>query len=129
MIPLKKDEYVIVLPQNHPLTQEERIPIEALEDEPFILLEHGGRTEVTKLLETSGVQPKIRFTTWEDYAVMAMVEKGLEVGILPRLILQRIPYQLEIRSLQKPYYRQIGLAVKNRKMLSPATERFLEYLV
>lgn len=125
---LRKDEYVVVLPQRHPLTEQTEIPIEALEGEPFILLERGGRTEVTKLLEQSGVRPKIRFTTWEDYAIMAMVEKGLGIGILPRLILERIPYQVEIRSLQEPYYREIGIAVKDRKMLSPATERFLEYL-
>lgn len=125
---LRKDEYVVVLPQGHPLTEQTEIPIEALEGEPFILLERGGRTEVTKLLEQSGVRPKIRFTTWEDYAIMAMVEKGLGIGILPRLILERIPYQVEIRSLQEPYYREIGIAVKDCKMLSPATERFLEYL-
>ena len=58
----------------------------------------------------------------------ALVEKGLGIGILPRLILERIPYQVEIRSLQEPYYREIGIAVKDRKMLSPAAERFLEYL-
>lgn len=128
VISLKKDEYVVVLPKGHPLAGRERIPIAALEGQDFILLERGGRTEVTKLLEKSGVHPRIRFTTWEDYAIMAMVEKGLGIGILPRLILERIPYQLEIRSLQEPYYREIGLAVKDRKMMSPAAARFLEYL-
>lgn len=128
VISLKKDEYVVVLPKGHPLAGRERIPIAALEGQDFILLERGGRTEVTKLLEKSGVHPRIRFTTWEDYAIMAMVEKGLGIGILPRLILERIPYQLEIRSLQEPYHRKIGLAVKDRKMMSPAAARFLEYL-
>lgn len=35
---------------------------------------------------------------------MAMVEKGMGVSILPDLILQRIPYQIEIRPLRQPYY-------------------------
>ena len=127
-ISLKMDEYQVVLPNEHPLCRYQVIPIEKLEQKPFLLLEHGGKTEVTELLETYQVHPQIRFTTWEDYAIMAMVEKGLGIGILPQLILQRIPYEIEIRSLKKPYYREIGLAVKDQRRLSPATTKFIEYL-
>ena len=42
---------------------------------------------------------------------MAMAERGLGVGILPDLILRRIPYRIEIHPLANPYYRPIGLAV------------------
>ncbi len=125
---LKEDEYVVVLPQHHPLADKEKIAAEDLEDEPFFLLEHGGRTEVTELLEKRKAHPKIRITTWEDYAIMAMVEKGLGIGILPRMILKKIPYHIVIRPLAEPYYRKIGIAVKNKKMLSPATSKFMEYL-
>ncbi len=125
---LKQDEYYAVLPKGHPLTKNRTLDIHRLEGEPFMLLEHGGRTEVSELLEKSGVHPDIRFTTWEDYAIMAMVEKGLGVSILPGMILQRIPYLLEVRPLKEPYYREIGLAVKNEKMMSPAMAKFLEYL-
>lgn len=62
-------------------------------------MEHGGKTEVSELLEKHNVHPNIRFTTWEDYAIMAMVEKGLGIGILPEMILKRIPYQIAIRSI------------------------------
>ncbi len=127
-ISLKMDEYQVVLPKRHPLCRYQAIPIEKLEQKPFLLLEHGGKTEVTELLETYQVHPQIRFTTWEDYAIMAMVEKGLGIGILPQLILQRIPYEIEIRSLKKPYYREIGLAVKDQRRLSPAITKFIEYL-
>ena len=125
---LKQDEYMVVLPQGHPLTLKEKINIHDLEGHPFMLLEHGGRTEVTELLEKYHVHPEIRFTTWEDYAIMAMVEKGLGIGILPEMILRRIPYNIEIRSLTEPYYREIGIAVKNKKMMSPAVSRFFQYL-
>lgn len=125
---LKHDEYKVVLPCGHPLAERERIDIHELDGLPFLLLEHGGKTEVTELLEKSGVHPKIRFTTWEDYAIMAMAERGLGIGILPELILQRIPYRIEIRPLAQPYYRQIGLAMKDRRRLSPAAQSFVSYL-
>lgn len=125
---LKMDEYKVVLPVGHPLAANETVAVEELEAQPFLLLEHGGKTEVSDLLERAQVHPAIRFTTWEDFAIMAMVEKGLGIGILPELILQRIPYQLEIRPLQQPYYRPIGLAAKDLAHLPPAVQKFIEYL-
>ena len=127
-ISLKQDEYMVVLPKGHPLAAKPEIDVHDLENEPFMLLEHIGRTEVTKILEQGNVHPRIHFSIWEDYAIMAMVERGLGVGILPGLILQRIPYQLEIRPLKEPYYREIGIAVKDKNRLSPATRKFFEYL-
>ena len=83
-----------------------------LNGQPFMLLEHGGKTEVSELLEEHQVKPDIRFTSWDDYAILSMVESSLGIGVLPRLILQRIPYKVEIRSLPNPFYREIGFAMK-----------------
>lgn len=125
---LKQDEYKVVLPSDHTLAKKETVAAEDLNGLPFLLLEHGGKTEVSDLLEQYHVQPDIRFITWEDFAIMAMVEKGMGVSILPDMILRRIPYQIEIRSLQTPYYRPIGLAMKRMKALPPAVQKFIEYL-
>ena len=57
---------------------------------------------------------KFRFTTWENSAIMAMVEKGLGISILPDMTLRCIPYKIAIRPLQEPYYRSIGLVMKHR---------------
>ena len=127
-IALKQDEYLVVLPEEHPLARKKRVRIQDLEGQPFMLLEQGGRTEVTDLLERYQVHPQIRFTTWEDYAIMAMVEKGLGIGILPQMILQKLSYRIEVRSLEKPYYREIGFAVRDDRQMSPVTAKFLEYL-
>lgn len=127
-VALKKDEYMVVLPKNHPFARNKKIDIKSLENQPFMLLEHGGKTEVSELLEINNVHPDIRFTTWEDFAIMAMVERGLGIGILPGLILERIPYDIEIRELKKPFYREIGIAVKDMKRMSPVTAKFFEYL-
>ena len=127
-IPLKQDEYKVILPAGHPLAEKKTIPLADLDGQPFLLLEHGGKTEVSDLLERRRVHPDIRFTTWEDFAIMAMVERGMGISILPDLILKRVPYQIEIRPLEEPYYRSVGLAMKNRAHLTPAVQKFMEYL-
>lgn len=75
-----------------------------------------------------GLSPNVCFTTWDDYTVMSMAENGLGVSILPKLILKRTPYKITIRELDPPAYRNIGLALKNRKTASLAVKKFLEYL-
>ena len=127
-IPLKRDEYKVILPVGHPLAKKKTIPLADLDGQPFLLLEHGGKTEVSDLLESRRVHPDVRFTTWEDFAIMAMVERGMGISILPDLILKRVPYRIEIRPLEKPYYRSVGLAMKNRAHLPPAVQKFMEYL-
>jgi len=127
-ISLEQDELVVVLPKDHPLAKKSIIAPKDLNGQPFLLLEHGGKTEVSEYLEKHHIHPDIRFTTWDDYAVMSMVEGGLGIGILPRLILRRIPYQVEIRGLIDSPFREIGLAMRGGKTVSAAVKRFVQYL-
>ena len=69
---LERDEMLAILPENHTLVNCDKIPIEALAREPFMLLEKGGKSEITELFEENGLNLNTRFTTWDDYAVMSM---------------------------------------------------------
>ena len=64
----------------------------------------------------------------EFFALRVRGESMLGVGILPDVILRRIPYEIEIRPLEKPYFRQIGLVMKDRSRLTPVVKKFMEYL-
>ena len=117
-----------ILPEGHSLAEKQRVPASALCDEPFMLLEKGARAEVSNVFEREGLKPNVVFTTWDDYAVLSMVESGLGLSILPSLILQRIDYHVAIRGLEEPAYRDIGVAWKGGEDTPLAVERFLSYL-
>ena len=93
-----------------------------------MLLEKGAKAEVIPVFRQNGLHPDIRFTTWDDYAVMSMVENGLGLSILPRLILRRVPYRILKRELEVPVFRDIGLALRDREAAPLAVKRFIEYL-
>jgi DNA-binding transcriptional LysR family regulator len=59
---------------------------------------------------------------------MSMVESGLGISILPELILRRIPYRIISKELNVPAYRTIGIAYRDKKNLSLATKKFIDYL-
>lgn len=125
---LARDELLAIIPQGHPLAKCESFPSEALCREPFLLLERGGGSEISELFERRGLAPKVRFTTWDDYAVMSMVESGLGISILPRLILRRAPYRIAALPLDAPAYREIGLALRSRAAAPLSVKKFMEYL-
>lgn len=125
---LARDRMLAVLPEGHPLAQLDRVPFASLAEEPFLLLQKGANDEILQLFRAEGVTPDVRFTTWDDYAIMSMVENGLGASILPELILRRCPYRIELRELDPPAWRDIGVAVRSRDELPLAVERFLEYV-
>ena len=93
-----------------------------------MLLEKGAKTEVSEIFERCNLTPNVHFTTWDDYAIMSMVESGLGISILPELILKRVPYRIVAKELDVPAYRKIGIALRSKKTASLAVKRFLEYL-
>ena len=125
---LEEDKLLAILPENHRLTEYEKVPLSELCTEPFMLLEKGAKAEISEIFEKNGLIPNVRFTTWDDYAVMSMIESGLGVSILPQLIMKRIPYNIVIRELDVPAYRNIGIAFREKRTLSLAVKRFLDYL-
>lgn len=125
---LENDELMAILPEEHPDAELSSVPVEHLTHEPFMLLEKGARAEISEIFDRHHLTPNVHFTTWDDYAVMSMVEKGLGLSILPSLILKRIPYRIVAKPLDPPAYRKIGVALRDRKNLSLAVRTFLDYL-
>ncbi len=125
---LEKDKLMAVIPENHHLKDCDYFPITSLCDEPFMLLEKGAKAEISEIFERNNLTPDVKFTTWDDYAVMSMVESGLGIAILPELILKRVPYKIIVKELDVPAYRNIGFALRNKKIASLAVKRFIEYL-
>ncbi len=125
---LARDELLVVMPKDHPLAGAESFPVAALADEPFMLLEKGNGAEVERILRQFDLSPRIRFTTWDDYAIMAMVEKGLGISMLTEMIMRRCPYDIVAKSLDVPAYRDVVLAFRGAASSSLALRRFIEYL-
>ncbi len=122
------DELMAVVPQGHPLALQDRVRLADLAREPFILLERGSDNEISPLFERAGLEPQARLSTWDDYAIMSMVENGLGLSILPGLILTRCPYRIEKRPLDPPVTRELA-AVYRPGLLSTAARAFLDCLL
>ena len=125
--PLVRDELMAVVPTGSLLAAAEVVSLADLANEQFILLERGTDDEITPLFRRAGLAVRSKLSTWDDYAIMAMVEDGLGVSILPALILRRCQFDVAVRPLEGHPHRQIN-AIYRTADVSLAAARFLEYL-
>lgn len=125
---VEEDRMLAVIPKTHPCVFDEVFPFSALSESPFMLLEKGESEVISALFKEHNIQPMVHFKTWDDYAIMSMVENELGISILPELILKRIPYDVVVKELEIPAYRSIYIGMKEHKTLSIAAKRFLTYI-
>lgn len=59
---LEQDRLLVVIPQNHPLANCERFPINGLLNSPFMLLEKGAKAEISEIFERHHISPNVNLT-------------------------------------------------------------------
>ncbi len=128
-ISLKQDQMLAVLPYNHQLASHEKVTLEELSNEPFILLDEGQLSVPLKFFKENNLQPNIHYRVYDDYTIMSMVEKGLGITILPELTLDRISYNIVKKEIFPPILRTIGISFKNKKTLPIASKYFIDFIL
>ena len=123
---LLEDRLLAVVPKDHRLASLPRFPIKEVEHEPFISLLETSDHDARRALDAAGVTPNIRYTTKDDYAIIAMVEQGLGVSIMPELLLSGRNDNVRIMELTPPASRVIGLCLPDADRAGPATTRFAQ---
>lgn len=125
---LKKDRMLCVLPAGHPLAGQPFLSLQQLQGEDFIIPKEGSDYDVRRILEEVIQRPRIKYETADDYAIIAMVEHGLGISILPELVLQGRDHHAAMVELEDGRYRTLAIAASSFKLLSPAARRFLDYI-
>ena len=73
----------VLLPGKHKLTRLKNVPLVALKDEPFVLLDIApSRTYFTRILEGAGIVPNVAFSSPSLEVVRGLVGQGLGYSIL-----------------------------------------------
>lgn len=128
VFPLKQDRMLAILSKEHPLCNAPYMPLAQIAHEDFIIPKPGSDYDVRRVLERAGIKPNIKFSAGDDYAIIAMVENGLGISILPELVITRQKHNVAVLELEERSFRSLGIAVHDLKYASPATKRFLKYV-
>ena len=127
-IPLAEDPLVAILPKGHRLARLPQIPTQELGEDPFISLLQSSAHDIHRALDNAGIRPNIKYTTKDDYAILAMVEQGLGISIVPQLLIRGRTQNLEVRPLIPKASRTIALAIPEGEAL-PVVRAFAQTAV
>jgi len=128
-IPLQKDEMLAVLPTNHPLAANKKVSLFELTNEPYILLEEGELNEPLTVFQQNNFELNIQYRVHDDYTIMSMIEQGLGISILPKLVLSRCPYNIVTKAISPSVVRTISLAYKDKRVLPIASRYFIDFII
>lgn len=122
--PLRDDELLAILPPDYP-DGDDAFPIEFFNGQEFLMPSMGFDKDILRVLNEHGVAPLIRTTQVSDSAVISMVEHGLGVSVLSRLVLRGRQNSVRALPLLPQAFRKLGIAARPRKELRPIVRKFI----
>ena len=126
---LLRDSFVAILPEGHPLAGTPRFPVGRLTQENFVKLNESPDYELDRFLDTLPEKPRTTYEVTGDFALLAMVERGLGVSIVHDLILHPRRYRVVRLPLDVTQFRDVGVAVRRGSPPSSVTKLFVEHVL
>lgn len=116
-IPLWEDELVAVLPESFPL-EADFLPVELFDGTQFLMPSQGADTYILPIFAASPrkIGPHIITTNLDDESIVSMVEHGLGISLLSRLVVKGMSYQVKIVPISPKYFRSLGIIVSEKRM-------------
>lgn len=129
--PLINHELVVITPKEHPLKDEEAIPMKDMEKFPVIGYEKASwmGTYEHHLYKKYQVEPDIVIECPDEYSIVSMVRENFGIALIPRTDILERAEGINIHKLENlTIYRQIFMFWMKDRYRLPAVERFIQYM-
>jgi DNA-binding transcriptional LysR family regulator len=132
---LYNDDLTLVVPPSHPFAQKGRVTVAEAGREPFLFFERSSSYHglIYSLFLRVGVVPESVMELDSIESTKHMVEAGLGIAVLPSVSVERelaagSLVKVEIRDMEQPAQRDVGVHVLRNRAISPALRDFLRLL-
>jgi len=128
---LFSEELLLALPQQHPLSQKEKINLKDLESEYFILLQEGHcvADQILDFCSRHGFRPRIVLRGGQISTIQSLIKTGMGVSLIPQMAANNDVFKITYRSLERPQPQRVIAIVKRRgHRLKKPVEDFLQHL-
>ncbi|WP_425060105.1 HTH-type transcriptional regulator CynR [Sporomusa carbonis] len=128
-VPITREEIMLCLSPQHPLSAAKSVCFTQLRDEPFILLkeEFFHRRLVLNECSRHGFTPHVVFSSSQIETIKAMVSGNVGISFLMNMVVRNHPHLVSV-PLAEPLAITIGLVWKKGKYLSKAAQAFIDFI-
>ncbi|WP_282037176.1 LysR family transcriptional regulator [Saccharicrinis aurantiacus] len=127
-LPLWKENYVLCIPENHPLAEKDIIDLIDLKNQPFIHCPPcEAHQQSLSILNTTGDKWNTIANCATKTDVLTMLMAGLGISFLPEYLIEGAK-GFVVKPYNGPkYYREIGLSYAKDSLNNPAVKQIIEH--
>jgi len=128
--PVYKDQLLCIVPKGFQPLHSGYITSKDIENQNIVRQREGYDTETNEFINKHGLTVTTQFHIVDDQSLIAMVESGFGISIMPELAIKHLHISNVDSYIFKPEeYRILGLASMNKQFLSPAASRLQDYVL
>lgn len=109
-IPLLHDRLLCIAPRSFVPSNVSYVTVEEIKRFELIIPGPGSDFDAIAFMEANGLDAKTVHSICEDSSIIALVESGLGVSIMPELVLQKNKGEINVYPIESAPYRVIGIA-------------------
>jgi DNA-binding transcriptional LysR family regulator len=126
-MPIAQDAMLVIMASSNPLSTAKKLTLKQLANEPFIMFKDPHDTAIQTLFHKNKVEFHPKYEALANPTVLAMVQEGLGVAIVPELILPiKLGEDMVAIQLDPPAVRSLAFGVRSVAELSPAVASFIQ---
>ena len=126
---LYTDKMCAVMPPDHALTRKKAVSLADLAETPLILLDEGEFNVPRRAFEAAGLSPRVDYEVYDDYTIIAMVEKKLGLSIMYERVLAGYSHHVATRPITEDLSRRVGIVWNNWETMPIAARCFVEFIL
>lgn len=127
--PLYEDELLVITPKNYKVAHKGYIEINELDGEKFISQRESTDADIQEIFRKYKLNVKSSCHVVDDLSQIAMVASGLGICIMPQLVMQNIPYDVNTYKLKPSEHRTIGICSMNEELMAPAVKSMHKHIL
>lgn len=128
IVPLYKDPLLCVVPKGL-RTRQGRMEVEELREYQFVTQRESTDADIQNFMKEHDLNVTSNYHVVDDLSTVAMVAHGFGICLMPEMVMQDIPYEVDCFHLKEAAYRIIGLAALDFEAMAPAVRMFYEQVV
>lgn len=128
IVPLYKDPLFCVVPKGL-RTRQGRMEVEELREYQFVTQRESTDADIQNFMKEHDLNVTSNYHVVDDLSTVAMVAHGFGICLMPEMVMQDIPYEVDCFHLKEDAYRIIGLAALDFEAMAPAVRMFYEQVV
>ncbi len=128
--PLYRDPLLCVVPKGFPKDPStECMTIAEMKDKVFVSQMETTDADIQNFLHENNLNVQTAYHVVDDLSTIAFVAEGFGICIMPKLVMNDIPYSVDMYRTEPAAYRIIGISVRNPNFMAPAVQTLYEHII